>query len=292
MLLALACARPHAGGAPQRVVTLAPNVTEMMFAIGAGDLVCGTDDVSDYPPQAAHIAKVGAGIQPNIEKIVALKPDLVIAVAAGLHPSLSRSLESQHIPLLVVRTDRLRDVPAAMLQIGTALHRNAQPAVASMQRALAAQRRTRARAPRVMFAVWTDPLYVAGVDTFTNDLFAMCGATNAVTVSGWPKDSLESFIAAPPDVLIYPNRSVTPAQVAALVARAGVKPQVVPIDENVFTRPGPRVSQAAAALNAILDGRPSPGAPRHPLPAAAGRGSTFAPPQRGEGGRRPDEGPR
>jgi len=253
VLLLLACPRPHAPAAPNRVVTLAPNVTEIVYAIGAGDLVVGTDDASDTPAPVARIPKVGAGIQPNIEKIVALRPDLVVAVAAGLHPSLARALEAQHIPLVVVRTDRLRDVPVAMLRIGTELHRNAQPAVATLQRALAAQRRTRAKPPRVLFAVWTDPLYVAGTDTFTNDLFAMTGAKNAVTLTGWPQYSLESFIAAPPDLLVYPNRSVTPAQVTALLGRAGVKPQVVPIDENVFTRPGPRMAQAAAEFNRILD---------------------------------------
>lgn len=258
ILLLVACSpRRAAEHAPTRVVTLAPNVTEMVYAIGAGNLVVGTDDVSDTPAAAARVPKVGAGIQPNIEKIVALHPDLVIAVAAGLHPSLPRALEAQHIPLLVVKTERLKDVPAAMLQIGTALHRNAQPAVASMQRALTAQRRSRAKAPRVMFAVWTDPLYVAGRDTFTNDLYSMCGATNAVAVTGWPQYSLESLIAAPPDLLLYPSRSVTRAQVDALLARAGVTPQVAVIDENVFTRPGPRVPQAAAALNRILDSWPS-----------------------------------
>jgi len=254
LLLVVACSpRRSAEHAPARVITLAPNVTEMVYAIGAGDLVVGTDDVSDTPAAAARLPKVGAGIQPNIEKIVALHPDLVIAVAAGLHPSLPRALEAQHIPLLVVKTERLKDVAAAMLQIGSALHRNAQPAVVSMQRALTAQRRTRAKAPRVMFAVWTDPLYVAGRDTFTDDLFSMCGATNAVRVTGWPQYSLESLIASPPDLLLYPNRSVSRAQIDALVARAKLTCAVVPVDENVFVRPGQRMAEAAAALNRIVD---------------------------------------
>src|SRR5262249_60466541 len=91
---------------------------------------------------------------------------------------------------------------------------------APLRRAVGAQRPTRAPSPRVMFAVWTDPLYVAGRETFADDLFALTGATNAVAVNGWPQYSLESFVASPPDILLLPNKSVAPAQAAAPLARA------------------------------------------------------------------------
>jgi iron complex transport system substrate-binding protein len=107
-----------------------------------------------------------------------------------------------------------------------------------------------------MLAVWTDPLYVAGRNTFANDLFLLCGAQNAVEVNGWPQYSLESFVANPPDLLLYPNHSVTPEAVRALLARAGTKNVVaIAVDENLFTRPGPRVGEAGGILNGILDGR-------------------------------------
>jgi len=253
LLLLLACAAPHTHHAPTRVVILAPNLTEMAYAIGAGDLVVGRDDASDFPPQVARVPSVGAGIQPNVEKIVALHPDLVVALAAGLHPNLSRSLEAQHIPLLVIRTERLDQIAGSMMQLGAALHRDAKPAATAMQQALLAQRRTRAKKPRLIFAVWTDPLYIAGRNTFTDDLYQLTGAANAATVTGWPQWSLESLIVERPDLLLYPNRSVSRSQVDALVARVNVAPRVVAVDENVFTRPGPRVAEAAAALNRILD---------------------------------------
>jgi len=73
-------------------------------------------------------------------------------------------------------------------------------------------------------------------------------------VNGWPQYSLESFVASPPDILLVPNKSVMPAQANALLARAGTpRVQLVFVDENVFTRPGPRVGEAARRLNAILD---------------------------------------
>ena len=79
------------------------------------------------------------------------------------------------------------------------------------------------------------------------------GVRNAASVSGWPQYSLESLIASPPDLLLYPDRSVSRAQIDALVARAKLRCDVVAVDENVFVRPGPRMAEAAAALNRIVD---------------------------------------
>src|SRR5438046_2629291 len=118
VVLLTACARPEraAPHVPTRVVSLAPNVTEIIFALGAGDRVAGTDDFSDEPPRAKALPKVG-GVQPDVEKIVALKPDLVIANAAGLHPNLSRALAAVRVPLLVVRNERLSDIAASMRRV-------------------------------------------------------------------------------------------------------------------------------------------------------------------------------
>ena len=157
------------------------------------------------------------------------------------------------IPLLVVRNERLADIASSMRTIGAAIEApGAQASAALVEQQLEAQRRTRAHPPRILFAVWTDPLYVAGTGSFADDLFTLVGARNAVAVGGWPQYPLENFVASPPDILLVPNRSVTPAQVTALLQRAHVSPMVVAVDENVFTRPGPRVSQAASELNRIV----------------------------------------
>ncbi len=256
IVLLAACAGPkHASKqTPQRIVTLAPNVTEMVIALGAGERIAGTDDFSAEAMPNRKLPRVG-GLQPNLEKIVAVRPDLVIANAAGLQPTLGRSLGSVHIPFLVVTNERLDDIARSMTSIATALGIDGKPAVAALNASLARQRRTRANPPRVMLAVWTDPLFVAGRNTFADDLITLCGARNAVEVNGWPQYSLESFVAHPPDLLLYPNHSVTPEAVHALLVRAGTK-NVVPVavDENLFTHPGPRVGEAAVRLNGILDG--------------------------------------
>jgi ABC-type Fe3+-hydroxamate transport system substrate-binding protein len=236
-----------------RVVTLAPNLTEMIFTIGAGERIIGADDFSNFPAAARALPKVG-GMQPNIEKIVALRPDLVIASTEGNHPNLAPALAAAGVPLFVVRTDRIGQIPPALVRLGGIFGIDTTGVVRDFEAAIAAQKRVRANPPRVMFAVWTDPLYVGGRDTFTDDILQLTGATNAVEVTGWPQYSLESLVAAPPDLILYPRGAVTPEQLTALQKRVPeLKAEIVAVDEDIFQRPGPRVVEAAKRLNAILD---------------------------------------
>ncbi len=239
-----------------RIISLAPNVTEMLYAVGAGDRVVGTDDFSNFPEAARRVEKVG-GMQPNVEKIAALKPDIVFASTEGNHPNLATALAAAGIPLYVVRTDRLAQIAPAMERIGRLLDApRTDDAVREVRKAIDAQRRTRATPRRILFAVWTDPLYVAGRNTFTEDLLLLTGAQNAVQVDGWPQYSLESLVASPPDLILYPRGAVTPQQVDALMKRVPqLRAEVVSVNEDIFQRPGPRVAEAARALNAILDQR-------------------------------------
>ena len=238
----------------ERVVTLAPNLTEIVFATGAGGKIVGTDDYSNFPDAARGLTKVG-GMQPNVEKIAALAPDLVLASSEGNHPSLAPALAAARIPLYVVRTDRLSEVAPALALVGDILDApNTKEAVRALERDIEAQRRMRARKLRVMFAVWVDPLYVGGQQTFTDDLLKLAGAENAVRVTGWPQYSLETLLASPPDLILYPRGAVTPQQIEALQKRVPeLRAPIVPVDEDIFQRPGPRMAQAAKALNAILD---------------------------------------
>lgn len=235
-----------------RIVSLAPNVTELLFAIGAGPAVVGTDDYSDFPPRAKRLPKVGS-VQADVEKIASLHPDVVVA-KSGYHPTLPAALGAAKLPLFISRTDRLAEIPRAMESLGRLTAVDAAPAVSRLRGAIEAQRRTRPRKARVMFLVLTQPLYVAGRDTYADDLFALCGAENAVSASGWPQYSLESLATNPPDIVLHPSRTVTRAQVEALLRSVpNAHAEIAAVDEDRFSRPGPRVGAAAAELNAILD---------------------------------------
>src|ERR1051326_4342479 len=244
-LLLVACSRgtpsPHA---VHRVVTLSPNLTEIVFAIGAGNDVVATDDYSDDPPAAKRLPKVG-GVQPSLERIVAAKPDLVLAPAIADYASLSAALKANHIPIEIIRTDRIAEVIPVMQRLGKALEG---PKTESVVRAT----RKRARSPRILFVAWADPLYVGGRETFIDDLFAVTGAQNAVQVKKWPQYSVESVLASPPDIVLYTNHvDIAPLLRAAPELRN--RAMIVAIDENRYARPGPRVVDAAADLDGIID---------------------------------------
>src|SRR5437763_1398655 len=138
MVLLAACTahEPAPKQTPQRIVTLAPNVTEMVIALGASDRIAGTDDFSADAMPNRKLPRVG-GLQPNLEKIVAVRPNLVMANAAGLQPTLGRSLGSVHIPLLVVTNERLDDIARSMTSIAAALGIDGRPAVATLNASLA-----------------------------------------------------------------------------------------------------------------------------------------------------------
>ena len=239
-----------------RLISLAPNLTELVYAAGAASKLIGVDDNSDTPAAAKALPRVG-GMQPNVEKIVALAPDLVLASTEGNQPSLGPALEAVDIPLFVVRTDRLDEIAPALVRIaaltGTA---GGEERAEGLRRAIEAQRRKRVNVPRVLFAVWADPLYAGGRTTFIDDLFALTGAANSVEGNGWPQLSLERLIATPPDLVLYPGTAVPRAALERLFQAQPellARVELVPVDDNLFTRPGPRVAEAAAALNGIFD---------------------------------------
>jgi iron complex transport system substrate-binding protein len=239
-----------------RLITLAPNLTEIVFAAGGGDLLVGADQFSNYPPEAKSLVRVG-GMQPDIEKVVALRPDLVLASTEGNQPAIAPTLAAAGIPLFVVRTDRLAEIPLALSRIGGLLQTgHGETAASTLRDQIGRQVRRRARQPRILFAIWADPLYAAGRRTFADDLFLLTGARNAVEANGWPQYPQESLIANPPDIVLYPAATVSRAAVEKLFAATPAalrRIEIVAVDDDRFTRPGPRVAEAAAELNTIID---------------------------------------
>lgn len=272
LLLGGACAAPERDvprnrtAAPaRRIVTLAPNLTEIVAAIGAESRLAGTDDYSNVPESVKRLPKVG-GVTPSLEAIVALRPDVVVAPASTTAPALERALDRLGTPMIRVRTDRMNDVSAAMLHLGKALgmEAGAQAAARTLDDAIARARRERGPKQRLLIVVWPDPLYVAARETFADDLLRLCGAENAVPpgVRGWPQYSLEAVVAADPDALILFGRAASgespldhvrrdPRWARLRAVRTG---SVFVVDEDKFSRPGPRLPEAAGELNALLDG--------------------------------------
>jgi iron complex transport system substrate-binding protein len=243
----------------ERIVTLAPNVTELVAYAGAGGRIVGTDSMSNFPREIVALPDVG-GLQPSVEAIAALEPDLVIASTAGNPPAIAQALGGVGIPLYALRTDRVADLGRALRALGPILEVDGAGAAARLETKIASQRRVRARRPLVMVVLWPEPLYVAGRNTFLDDLLQIAGAENAVAVDGWPAYSTEAVIRRPPDIIVYPRAAVPAEAMRALGGKAAWRDvpafrhgAVHPIADDTLMRPGPRVAEGLAELNGILD---------------------------------------
>jgi iron complex transport system substrate-binding protein len=251
---------------PRRVVALAPNLTEIVFAVGAGASLVGVSEYSDYPEAARAIPRVG-GLEVSAERVASLHPDLVLASQAGNERGPVMALEAAGIPVLVISGGSLEAVLEGIRRVASRLGRAREGEQLAAE--LAARRqalRTRAAGrlrPRALLLVWPDPPQAAGRGTFLDDVLAEAGAENVLGGSaGWPIVSAEFLATAPVEVLIVPDSGETRDAYARAFASgplsrgAIAKARVVRLPESPLTRPGPRVFDVLEQLEAALAGAP------------------------------------
>jgi len=260
----LACRGPErpsvpAAGAPHRVVTLAPNLTEIVFALGAGDRLVGVSEFSDYPEAARRIPRVG-GLEVDAEKVAALRPDLVLAIAEGNAQGAVRALQAAGLPVTVTPSGSLDAVLQSIRLVAERLGvpdegRRLADRLAARRRAVRERVAGRPK-PAALLLVWPDPPQAAGGETFLNDVLTEAGARNlAGDRRGWPVLSREYLATAPIDLLVIPESVEAHAAWEAAFARDGIlsagtaaRARRVRIDEAELTRPGPRVFDALERL--------------------------------------------
>jgi iron complex transport system substrate-binding protein len=167
---------------PLRLVSLAPSITETIYALGRGDWLVGVTAVCDYPPQARELPKVGGIAAPNLERIVRLRPDIVFATAEGNARDLLDQLEHVGLMTFALRPDSYVGVIDSILAMGRALAADqaARRVVDEIeQRVRRVQNVVVERSrPRVLYLIWTDPLIAAGAGTYLDDLLALAGGRN------------------------------------------------------------------------------------------------------------------
>jgi iron complex transport system substrate-binding protein len=249
-------------GAVRRVVSLAPSSTEILFAIGAGALVVGVDRYSDWPPETKKIDRVGADIDPSLERIVALKPDVVFTATSANTESTSAALERLGVPVFVSRVSTLDDVYHDVEQIGRAVNRASDATrVAAEMRARIARVSARVRGEPPLPAaviVWTQPLTVAGDHSHVAELLRAAGGINIAddTAQPFPTYSLERLVERAPRVLIIGSHSdVTPplAPLETLTSVPAVRDhRIHQVDGDLLFRPGPRLPEGVEALGRAL----------------------------------------
>jgi len=252
-------------GPPQRIVSLVPSVTEMIFALGGADRLVGRTDFCDYPPAARAKTSVGGMINPSLEAIVALKPDLVIVTSSGNREETFKQIIRLHIPVYQVAADRVADVKDIARRVGALTGRDAAvpPLLDTIDRRVAAVRdavKPFGR-PRVLYVLWPDPLIVPGKSVLVTELIGIAGGDSitAADADEYPRYSLEAAVAKAPEVIVLANHGNTSGPIAmdrwkrltSLPAlRAG---RVHSVDGNLMHRYGPRfldgLDQLARAIH-------------------------------------------
>lgn len=234
-----------------RVVSLAPNLTEIVFAVGAGDRLVGRTSYCDFPAEAKAVAEVGDTLHPSLERIIALKPQVVLVSTSSQLEVFTQQLQGQNIAVFVTDPHDLEGVFRSIGQIGEIVGEKDQANLLVQKlrdRTNAVEQAVKQKQPvRVFYQVSGEPLYTAGHDAFVTDLMRRAGAASvtADVPGAWPKYSNESALAARPDAIILPSggsMGEANANVAEALRQspAVLRGRVYKINDDHLARPGPR----------------------------------------------------
>jgi iron complex transport system substrate-binding protein len=193
---------------PTRIVSLAPSLTETLYALGVQDRLVGDTDFCDYPPDAQKKRKVGGPINPNLEEIAALHPDLVLVTKEINRLDTLRALDTLGIPAYATRAQNVDEILSTTQKLADLLGvpETGKSLTADLQARLAALHAKLEALPpsRVLFVVWTRPLISVGKNTFIADALRKADATSIVEASqDWPQMNLEEVVRLQPDYLVF-----------------------------------------------------------------------------------------
>ncbi len=251
---------------PQRIVSLTPSMTEVLYGIGAGERIVGATKYCNYPPAAKDLPRVGGGTLESInqESIVALEPDLVLCKWDN-HEPLLKNLERFGIPVLALGPESLAGLYRQTRMLGrvTGNTRQAKALVESMQQRVEAvtDRIPAGDGPKVFYQVWDDPLMTAGPQSFIGELLSLSGGRNLFekTPVRYPKVSPEVVVDGDPDVILAPSTHAAPVTIRSILTRPGwsrvraIREQRVHlIDGDKVSRCGPRLVDALEEIVSVL----------------------------------------
>jgi len=250
-----------------RIVSLAPAATEIVYAVGAGAKVVGVDDFSNYPPETASVAKIGGYGEINVEAVIGLKPDVVLA--SSIHKAPVEQLEAVGIKTMVVEPHTLEDVYEGIELVASVL------GVEAKGKEITAAMRTRINAvqakvkdiltadrPIVFYEVWNDPLMSAGPNTYTHQIIELAGGINltADAATDYPIIGYEVVVARDPALIVFPTfHGALIPDAAALAQRPGWASlravrdgNLQTIDADIMSRGGPRIAEAIEAMAKLI----------------------------------------
>lgn len=257
--------------APRRIVSLSPAITEMLFALGAGDRVVGVTEYCDYPPEATRLPTVGAYTGFSVERVLSLNPDLVLAMR-GTSRGTMDAVRRAGVSVLAYDPASVEDILKLMEDLaGMILDKEEKPEVLQRLRARVEAVRTQgahlSRRPRVLAAVQVEPLYAVGPRNHIDDMIRLAGGENVAgdAATSWPQYSLERVLEKDPEVIVVPrgpmgednSRQESPAAVlrksGLWAGTTAVKTHaIVEVEDDLLTLPGPRVVEGLEQIAAAV----------------------------------------
>ncbi len=252
---------------PRRIVSLAPSITECLFSIGCGDRVVGVTLFSDYPPQVKKLPRVGSYIQPNIEKILALRPDLCLATKDGNPRSLVMKLKEVGVDVFVVDPRDIDSLFDTMLVLGrlTGCYIKALEVVNRLKKQVKeVEKRSRTffRHPRVFFQIGVDPMVTVGSHTLIDNLITLAGGINIFSGRfSYPRVSVEQVIARQPDIIVITSMVNSRPNLQRLKEfwfqygeiPAVKKGNIFVVNSDYFNRPSPRAVEGLRILSKLFE---------------------------------------
>ncbi|QNA87808.1 cobalamin-binding protein [Massilia sp. Dwa41.01b] len=245
-----------------RVISMAPHVTELLFAAGGGERIVGAVDYSDYPEAAKRIPRIGSNREVDIERVMALKPDLIVA---WMHGSSERQIDMVRqlgIPVYHSDPQSLEGIPEAVARLGQLMgtEDKARPAAAALRQQLAALRARYAGRPtvRAFYQVWDKPLYTLNGRHIVTDALRLCGGANIfdkLPITA-PVVTVESVLQADPEAIFgtaekdYGGVNLWRQYPTMTAVRNA---NLFTVDGNLLNRAGPRMIAGAAAMCEKLD---------------------------------------
>ena len=247
---------------PKRIITIAPNITEGIYALGKGANLVGRSDYDDYPGEALKVASVGSLLQPNIEKIVELKPDVVFA-STHFDKAVIKKLEALNIKVIVLYgEENFTGVYDTMTKLGLVVNASvkAQSIVSDMKKKVAniTSKVANAKKPTVYYVAGYGKSgdFTAGKDTFIGNMIEMAGGKNAADDAvGW-KYSVEKLVEKDPDVLIcskfFDSKKGIEATAGYKDLKAVKNGKLLEVDDNTIVRQGPRLAEGLEAIAKLI----------------------------------------
>jgi len=254
-------------GPPTRIVSLVPSVTESAFALGGEARIVGVSDFCDWPPAARAKPRVGGMVNPSLETLVALKPDLVVGTDEGNREETFVQLQRLGIPVYIVHAHRISEMYELIARVGALTGRRdaVGPLVAGIQRRIDAVRAAvKARpAPRVLYVLWPDPLLVPGRDSHLTEMIELAGGRSITAGEpvSYVRFSIEAAVARAPEVIVLADHSTgastagraAPEKWQALTSVPAIRAgRLYSVDLSVLHRYGPRVPEGLELLARMI----------------------------------------